>query len=165
LGLAAVFRAEASDVLAEKLRELILSRALAEGTPLPTERSSSRSPASAAHRYVKRCVSWKPRGWSPPKPAATVARSVRRPGRESISVRSRCSCAVMACGSKLCSRRARRSSPPRHRLAAIHRTDDDLAEMTRIHRQLAGVSDDVDEHVRLNLQWHRAVCGRAATNC
>jgi len=45
-------------VLAEKLRELILSRALAEGTPLPPNASSSRSPASAAHRYVKRCVSW-----------------------------------------------------------------------------------------------------------
>ena len=38
LGLAAVFVPKASDVLAEKLRELILSRALAEGTPLPTER-------------------------------------------------------------------------------------------------------------------------------
>jgi DNA-binding FadR family transcriptional regulator len=35
--------------------------------------------------------------------------------------------------------------------------------MTRIHRQLAGVSDDVDEHVRLNLLWHRAVM-RASRN-
>ena len=35
--------------------------------------------------------------------------------------------------------------------------------MTRIHRQPAGVSDDVDEHVRLNLQWHRAVM-RASRN-
>src|SRR3569623_311227 len=38
LGLATVFVPKASDVLAERLREMILSRGLAEGTPLPTER-------------------------------------------------------------------------------------------------------------------------------
>jgi DNA-binding FadR family transcriptional regulator len=53
--------------------------------------------------------------------------------------------------------------PAAARLAAIHRTDADLAEMTRIHRELDAVSDDASAHVRLNLEWHRAVV-RASRN-
>jgi hypothetical protein len=64
--------------------------------------------------------------------------------------RSSCSCAATACVSRL-ARSARGDRAGRAQLAALHRTDEDLAEMTRIHRQLEQVSDDVDEHVRLNL--------------
>jgi len=163
LGLAAVFVPKASDVLAEKLRELILSRALAEGTPLPTERELvaqsglSRTSVREALRVLET------EGLVATKAGRNGGSQVRRPGRESISrsfalfVRSH----GVRFEALLEAREA--IEPSAARLAAIHRTDEDLAEMTRIHRQLAGVSDDVDEHVRLNLQWHRAVM-RASRN-
>jgi GntR family transcriptional repressor for pyruvate dehydrogenase complex len=163
LGLAAVFVPKASDVLAEKLRELILSRALAEGTPLPTERELvaqsglSRTSVREALRVLET------EGLVVTKAGRNGGSQVRRPGRESISrsfalfVRSH----GVRFEALLEAREA--IEPSAAQLAALHRTDEDLAEMTRIHRQLAGVSDDVDEHVRLNLQWHRAVM-RASRN-
>lgn len=163
LGLAAVFVPKASDVLAERLRELILSRPLAEGTPLPTERELvaqsglSRTSVREALRVLET------EGLVTTKAGRNGGTQVRRPGRESISrslglfVRSH----GVRFEALLEAREA--IEPSAARLAAIHRTDDDLAEMTRIHQQLAGVSDDVDEHVRLNLQWHRAVM-RASRN-
>jgi len=87
---------------------------------------------------------------------------VRRPGRESISrsfelfVRSH----GVRFEALLEAREA--IEPAAARLAAIHRSDADLAEMTRIHQALDQVLD-VAEHVRLNLQWHRAVM-RASRN-
>jgi DNA-binding FadR family transcriptional regulator len=88
---------------------------------------------------------------------------VRRPGRESISrsfelfVRSH----GVRFEALLEAREA--IEPAAARLAAIHRTDADLAEMTRIHWLLDAVTDDVAAHVRLNLEWHRAVV-RASRN-
>ena len=163
LGLAAVFVPKASDVLAEKLRELILSRALAEGTPLPTERELvaqsglSRTSVREALRVLET------EGLVATKAGRNGGSQVRRPGRESISrsfalfVRSH----GVRFEALLEAREA--IEPSAAQLAALHRTDEDLAEMTRIHRQLEQVSDDVDEHVRLNLQWHRAVM-RASRN-
>src|SRR5882757_5730980 len=163
LGLAAVFVPKASDVLAEKLRELILSRALAEGTPLPTERELvaqsglSRTSVREALRVLET------EGLVATKAGRNGGSQVRRPGRESISrsfelfVRSH----GVRFEALLEAREA--IEPAAAGLAAIHRTDADLAEMTRIHQALDQVSDDVDEHVRLNLQWHRAVM-RASRN-
>src|SRR3982074_257193 len=148
LGLAAVFVPKASDVLAEKLRELILSRALAEGTPLPTERELvaqsglSRTSVREALRVLET------EGLVATKAGRNGGSQVRRPGRESISrsfalfVRSH----GVRFEALLEAREA--IEPSAARLAAVHRTDEDLAEMTRIHRQLAGGSDAVAQPVR-----------------
>ena len=157
LGLAAVFVPKASDVLAEKLRELILSRALAEGTPLPTERELvaqsglSRTSVREALRVLET------EGLVATKAGRNGGSQVRRPGRESISrslelfVRSH----GVRFEALLEAREA--IEPSAARLAAIHRTDDDLAEMTRIHQEFDAISNDATAHTLLNLEWHRAV--------
>jgi GntR family transcriptional repressor for pyruvate dehydrogenase complex len=153
----AVVVPKASDVLAAKLRELILSSGLAEGTPLPTERELvaqsglSRTSVREALRVLET------EGLVLTKAGRNGGSQVRRPGRESVSrslelfVRSH----GVRFEALLEAREA--IEPAAARLAAIHRSDSDLAEMTRIHEQLAAVTDDVAAHVRLNLEWHRGV--------
>lgn len=163
LGLAAVFVPKASDVLAERLRELILSNGLAEGTPLPTERELvaqtglSRTSVREALRVLET------EGLVITKAGRNGGSQVRRPGHESVArslelfVRSH----GVRFEALLEAREA--IEPWAARLAAIHRTDDDLAEMTRLHHLLEDVGDDIPEYVRLNLQWHSAVV-RASRN-
>ena len=158
-----MFVPKASDVLADRLRELILSSGLAEGTPLPTERELvaqsglSRTSVREALRVLET------EGLVATKAGRNGGTQVRRPGRESIS-RS-FELFVRSHGVRFAALLETREAiePAAARLAAIHRTDDDLAEMTRIHDLLDRVKDDVSEHVRLNLQWHRAVV-RASRN-
>lgn len=163
LDLATVVVPKASDVLAAKLRELILSNGLPEGTPLPTERELvaqsglSRTSVREALRVLET------EGLVLTKAGRNGGSQVRRPGRESVSrslelfVRSH----GVRFEALLEAREA--IEPAAARLAAIHRTDADLAEMTAIHRQLEAVAEDVEAHVRLNLEWHRAVV-RASRN-
>lgn len=163
LDLAAVVVPKASDVLAAKLRELILSSGLTEGTPLPTERELmaqsglSRTSVREALRVLET------EGLVLTKAGRNGGSQVRRPGRESISrsfelfVRSH----GVRFEALLEAREA--IEPAAARLAAIHRSDADLADMARIHRELDAVSDDITAHVRLNLEWHRAVV-RASRN-
>jgi GntR family transcriptional regulator, transcriptional repressor for pyruvate dehydrogenase complex len=157
LDVAAIVVPKASDVLAAKLRELILSSELAEGTPLPTERELvaqsglSRTSVREALRVLET------EGLVLTKAGRNGGSQVRRPGRESISrsfelfVRSH----GVRFEALLEAREA--IEPAAARLAAIHRTDDDLAEMTRIHQAFEAISADAEAHVRLNLEWHRAV--------
>jgi len=163
LDLATVVVPKASDVLAAKLRELILSRGLVEGTPLPTERELvaqsglSRTSVREALRVLET------EGLVVTKAGRNGGSQVRRPGREQVSrsfelfVRSH----GVRFEALLEAREA--IEPAAARLAAAHRLDSDLAEMTRIHAALEQVSDDIDEHVRLNLAWHRAIM-RASRN-
>ena len=156
LDVAAVVVPKASDVLAAKLRELILSNGLAEGTPLPTERELvaqsglSRTSVREALRVLET------EGLVQTKAGRNGGSQVRRPGHESVSrslelfVRSH----GVRFEALLEAREA--IEPAAARLAALHRSDADLAEMTRIHRQFEAVSDAA-AHVQLNLEWHRAV--------
>ena len=157
LDLAAVVVPKASDVLAAKLRELILSSGLAEGTPLPTERELvaqsglSRTSVREALRVLET------EGLVMTKAGRGGGSQVRRPGRDSISrslelfVRSH----GVRFEALLEAREA--IEPAAARLAAIHRSDADLAEMARIHRQFEAIANDGAAHMRLNLEWHRAV--------
>ena len=159
----AVVVPKASDVLAAKLRELILSSGLAEGTPLPTERELvaqsglSRTSVREALRVLET------EGLVQTKAGRNGGSQVRRPGRESISrsfelfVRSH----GVRFEALLEAREA--IEPAAAGLAAVHRADGDLAEMARLHEALERVGDDISEHVRLNLAWHRAVM-RASRN-
>jgi DNA-binding FadR family transcriptional regulator len=159
----AVVVPKASDVLAARLRELILSSGLAEGTPLPTERELvaqsglSRTSVREALRVLET------EGLVLTKAGRNGGSQVRRPGRESISrsfelfVRSH----GVRFEALLEGREA--IEPAAARLAALHRTEADLAEIKRIHEALESVRDDIAEHVRLNLAWHRAVM-RASRN-
>ena len=163
LDLAAVVVPKASDVLAARLREMILSSGLAEGTPLPTERElvAQSGLSRASVREALRVLETE--GLVLTRAGRNGGSKVRRPGRDSISrsfelfVRSH----GVRFEALLEAREA--IEPAAAALAAIHRQDVDLAEMTRIHKALDKVSDDVAEHVRLNLMWHRAIM-RASRN-
>jgi DNA-binding FadR family transcriptional regulator len=157
LGLAAtVIVPKASDVLAARLREMILSSGLAEGTPLPTERELvvqsglSRASVREALRVLET------EGLVHTRAGRNGGSQVRRPGRESISrslelfVRSH----SVRFEALLEVREA--IEPAAARLAALHRSDDDLAEMTRIHREFES-ANNAAAHTHLNLEWHRAV--------
>jgi DNA-binding FadR family transcriptional regulator len=162
MDLAAVVVPKASDVLAAKLRELILSNGLAEGTPLPTERELvaqsglSRTSVREALRVLET------EGLVATKAGRNGGSQVRRPGRESVSrtfelfVRSH----GVRFEALLEAREA--IEPAAARLAAIHRSDDDLAEMTRLH-QAFEAANNATAHIHLNLEWHRAVM-RASRN-
>src|SRR4051812_41527764 len=157
LDVAAVVVPKASDVLAAKLRELILSSGLAEGTPLPTERELvaqsglSRTSVREALRVLET------EGLVATKAGRNGGSQVRRPGRESIS-RS-FGLFVRSHGVRFEALFEAREAiePAAARLAALHRSDDDLAEMTRIHQEFEAISDDAAKHARVNLEWHRAV--------
>jgi GntR family transcriptional regulator, transcriptional repressor for pyruvate dehydrogenase complex len=163
LDLATVVVPKASDVLAAKLRELILSNGLAEGTPLPTERQLVAQSGLGRTSVREALRVLETEGLVLTKAGRNGGSQVRRPGREQVSrsfetfVRSH----GVRFEALLEAREA--IEPAAARLAAIHRTDDDLAEMTRVHRLLEAVPDNVTEYVRLNLEWHRAVV-RASRN-
>jgi GntR family transcriptional regulator, transcriptional repressor for pyruvate dehydrogenase complex len=158
-----LFVPKASDVLADRLREVILSSGLAEGTPIPTERELvaqsglSRSSVREALRVLET------EGLVTTKVGRNGGTRVRRPDRRSIS--RTFELFVRSHGVRLEALLEAREAiePAAARLAAIHRTDEDLAEMTRVNRLYENGSNDVDEHVRLNLQWHRAIV-RASRN-
>lgn len=147
---------KASDVLAARLREMILSSGLAEGTPLPTERElvTQSGLSRASVREALRVLETE--GLVSTKAGRGGGSQVRRPGGDSISrslglfVRSH----GVRFEALLEAREA--IEPAAARLAAIHRSDADLAEMTRIHQQFEAAKDAA-AHTQLNLEWHRAV--------
>ena len=85
LDLAAVVVPKASDVLAARLRELILSSGLAEGTPLPPERElvAQSGLSRASVREALRVLETE--GLVLTRAGRNGGSQVRRPGRESIS--------------------------------------------------------------------------------
>jgi DNA-binding FadR family transcriptional regulator len=162
LDLAAVVVPKASDVLAARLREMILSSGLAEGTPLPPERElvAQSGLSRASVREALRVLETE--GLVLTRAGRNGGSKVRRPGRESISrsfelfVRSH----GVRFEALLEAREA--IEPAAARLAAIHRSDDDLTELTRIHRDFEA-SSSAAAHLHHNLEWHRAVV-RASRN-
>lgn len=163
LGVAAVFVPKASDVLAERLREFILSNGLAEGTPLPTERElvAQSGLSRASVREALRVLETE--GLVVTKAGRNGGSLVRRPGRESIA-RS-LALFVRSHGVRFEALLEAREAiePAAARLAALHRSDEDLAELKRLHHKLVRLSDDIPEHVRINLAWHRTIV-RASRN-
>jgi GntR family transcriptional repressor for pyruvate dehydrogenase complex len=148
---------KAADVLAARLREVILAHGLAEGTPLPTESElvDQSGLSRASVREALRVLGIE--GLVQTKVGRNGGSQVRRPGQESISrtlelfVRSH----GVSLEALLEAREA--IEPAAARLAALYRSENDLAEMTRIHQEFEAISDDATAHKRLNLEWHRAV--------
>jgi DNA-binding FadR family transcriptional regulator len=154
---------KASDVLADRLRELILDEGLPEGTPLPTERELvaqsglSRGSVREALRVLET------EGLIVTKAGRNGGSAIRRPTRESIS-RS-FELFLRSHGVRFDALIEARESvePAAARLAALHRTDEDVAEMTQIHQELESLSDNSSKFAKVNLKWHLAVV-RASKN-
>lgn len=163
IGVATVFVPKASDVLAARLREMILSKGAPEGAALPTERELvvqsglSRASVREALRVLET------EGLIVTRVGRNGGSVVRRPGHEAISrslevfVRSH----DVRVGALLEVREA--IEPAAARLAALHRTEADLAALREAHAELAALPVDVGEFARINYRWHLAVV-RASRN-
>ena len=154
---------KASDVLAERLRNLIVEGHFSPGDLLPTERDLvveaglSRTSVRDALRVLES------EGLISTKAGRTGGSMVTLPGRASVA-RS-VELFVRTHGIRLDSLLECRVAvePTLARLAAIKRTEAQLAEMTEIHRQFVASVDDVVDYKRINLDWHLAIA-RASGN-
>jgi DNA-binding FadR family transcriptional regulator len=157
LDVSTVLVPKASDVLADRLRELILDEGLPEGTPLPTERELvaqsglSRGSVREALRVLET------EGLIVTKAGRNGGSAIRRPSRESIS-RS-FELFLRSHGVRFDAVIEARESvePAAARLAAQHRTDEDIAEITQIQQEMESISDNTAKFAKANLKWHLAV--------
>ena len=154
---------KASDVLAARLRQLIVQGRFAPGDFLPTERdlvtesALSRTSVRDALRVLEA------EGLISTKAGRTGGSMVTLPGRESVS-RS-VELFVRTHGISLDSLLECRVAvePTLARLAARKRTASQLAEIAAIHDQFVASVDNVPLYKRINLDWHLAIA-RASGN-
>jgi GntR family transcriptional regulator, transcriptional repressor for pyruvate dehydrogenase complex len=148
---------KASDVLASRLRDLIISGNFAPGDFLPSERELvtesklSRTSVRDALRVLESD------GLISTKVGRTGGSMVTLPGRASVA-RS-VELFVRTHGVRLESLLECRVAvePTLARLAARHRTKAQLDEMSSLHDRFMGSVDEVSSYKRINLEWHLAV--------
>ncbi|EWT07794.1 GntR family transcriptional regulator [Intrasporangium chromatireducens Q5-1] len=148
---------KASDVLAGNLRERILSGEFVEGTPLPPERElvtqtrMSRTTVREALRILE------VQGLVRIKAGRAGGAFVQRPGEEDMA---------RSVGLLIRGRQIRLSAlletreaiePSCARLAALHRTDEDLVVIEAANDAIAGSGTDLAGFLQANVDWHVAV--------
>jgi len=154
---------KAADVLAERLRTLIVQGHFAPGDMLPTERDMvveaglSRTSVRDALRVLES------EGLITTKSGRAGGSIVTLPGRDSVA-RS-VELFVRTHGIRLASLLECRVAvePTLARLAAVNRTRAELEEMTEIHQRFVASVDFVSDYKRINIEWHLAVA-RASRN-
>lgn len=147
---------KASDVLANELRERILSGEYPEGTPLPPERElvvqtrMSRTTVREALRILE------VQGLIRIRAGRSGGAFVQRPGQESVA--SSLELLIRGRQLRLASIHQTREAvePSCARLAALHRTDSDLQRLEDTNDQVAA-AESLDAFLRANVAWHIAV--------
>lgn len=154
---------KASDVLADRLRDLIVAGGFPPGEALPPERELAADSGLSRGSVREALRLLESEGLLTPRAGRAGGAVVTRPGRESIArsvelfVRSH----GMRLGALLDCRLA--VEPMLARLAAENRSAAQLAEMTAIHETFVASVDSVPDYKRINLDWHLAVA-RASGN-
>lgn len=154
---------KASDILAAKLRDLILAGRIVPGESLPTERELvldsglSRSSVREALRVLE------VEGLITTRPGRSGGSTVQLPGRGSIARSMQLF--VRSHGVRLEALLETRIGvePFLAALAARNRSEHDLAEIQALHARFEQSVDDVASYKRINLDWHLAVA-RASGN-
>jgi DNA-binding FadR family transcriptional regulator len=161
--IAPVIVPKASDILASRLRDLIVNGQFTPGDFLPTERELvaesglSRTSVRDALRVLESD------GLITTKVGRTGGSMVTLPGRESVArsvelflrthgirLESLLECRVAV-------------EPTLARLAARRRTQAQLDEMTALHERFIASCDDVPAYKAINLEWHLSIA-RASGN-
>src|SRR3954471_12837074 len=145
-----------SDVLANELRERILSGEYPEGTPLPPERElvvqtrMSRTTVREALRILE------VQGLIRIKAGRAGGAFVQKPGEESVA--SSLELLIRGRQIRLASVHETREAiePSCARLAALHRTAGDLKRLDAANEAIAA-GGDLDTFLRANVDWHIAV--------
>jgi DNA-binding FadR family transcriptional regulator len=154
---------KASDVLANELRERILSGEFAEGTGLPAERElvaqtrMSRTTVREALRILE------VQGLITIRAGRTGGAFVQQPGEDAMI--STVSLLIRGGRLRLASLLEVREAiePFCARLAALNRTDDDLSDMDEANRLIESAVGKLDTFLEANVEWHIAVA-RASHN-
>jgi GntR family transcriptional regulator, transcriptional repressor for pyruvate dehydrogenase complex len=144
---------KASDVLANELRERILSGEFVEGTPLPPERElvvqtgMSRTTVREALRILE------VQGLIRIKAGRAGGAFVRTPGEESVAS----SLELLIRGRQIRLASVHEAIEPScARLAAEHRTDDDLRRLEDANERIAA-SGSLEDFLQANVDWHVGV--------
>ena len=165
LGLKSLNSPKAADVLAESLREKILSGDFDDGDDLPSERelveqvSLSRATVREALRILEG------EGLIATRLGRNGGSAVVRPSAAAIER----SVAIFIRGQRIRFEAVLEArvaiEPSSARFAAQHRTEDDLVQMEACHQAMEATSrlGDLKGYVRANLDWHVAVV-RASHN-
>jgi len=148
---------KAPDLLADRLREQILSGAFAEGDVLPTERvlgaqtGLGRSSIREALRILEN------QGFVSVRSGRKGGQVVRFPARASIE--ASLEHFIRAQRLRLVSLLEVRETvePSAARLAARHRQNADLVKLDRAQRDLESAFEDIPAFLRANVAWHLAV--------
>ena len=148
---------KASDVLANELRERILSGEFKEGTPLPSERElvlqtkMSRTTVREALRILEVQALVRIRA------GRAGGAFVQRPDRESVAR----SVSMLIRGRQIRLKALHETreglEPYCAQLAAIHRTDADLVALDDTNRAIEEAGDNLDAFLRANIDWHLSV--------
>jgi GntR family transcriptional regulator, transcriptional repressor for pyruvate dehydrogenase complex len=154
---------KASDVLADALRDDILAGALAEGSPMLPERDLaaayglSRTAVREALRMLER------EGLIVTRPGRGGGSFVRRPDAETMNR----SLGLFITARRISFRNLldvrEALEPAAAELAALRRTEDDIADLRRVHAQMETSFERLDEFQLRNMEWHITVV-RASHN-
>jgi DNA-binding FadR family transcriptional regulator len=147
---------KASDVLANRLRESILTGEYPEGTPLPPERElvvqtrMSRTTVREALRILE------VQGLIRIKAGRAGGAFVQQPGNESVA--NSLELLIRGRQIRLAAVHETREAiePSLAGLAALHRTAEDLQRLEEANDALAAIGS-VDEFLQANVNWHVAV--------
>jgi DNA-binding FadR family transcriptional regulator len=147
---------KASDVLANELRERILSGEYSEGTPLPPERElvvqtrMSRTTVREALRILE------VQGLIRIRAGRSGGAFVQQPGGESVA--SSLDLLIRGRHLRLASVHETREAvePSCARLAALHHTPTDLRRLDVTNEEVAA-AENLDDFLRANVAWHIAV--------
>lgn len=157
LSLEPVVAPRASDVLAQLLREQILTGELSEGTALPVERVLATSVGLSRGTVRDALRVLEVEGLVVTRPGRAGGSFVRRPDA-SILQRS-LDVLVSGGGTQLNSLLEIRESlePAAARLAALNRTDEDIDRLKVASEAMHESLDDVPQFLYHNVEWHVAV--------
>lgn len=162
-GIVPIFVPKASDILAARLRDLILAGKFQAGDMLPTERElvAESGLSRASVREALRVL--EAENLVATRPGRLGGSMVTLPGRKSVS-RS-VELFIRTHGIRLESLLDCRLAvePMMAKLAATRRTEEELAEMERLHEAFLASGDDVASYKQINLEWHLSVA-RASRN-
>lgn len=156
---------KAADVLAGLLREKILKGNLPEGADLPTERGLGEL-AGVSRATVREALrTLEGEGLIATRVGRNGGSFVARP--TSAAIERSVGIFIRGQGIRFEAVLETRSAiePSSARFAALHRTDEDLANLDSSHRALeqASAGEDIAAYVRANLDWHVQVV-RASHN-
>jgi GntR family transcriptional regulator, transcriptional repressor for pyruvate dehydrogenase complex len=151
------------DLLADQLREAILRGEISEGDALPPERHLVEQTGLTRGSVREALRVLASEGLLETRPGRYGGNVVTLPGKETMAN----SIGQFVRGRKLPLRTLHETrsavEPALARLAALHRTEEDIKALTALHQELVDSVGNFQQFSLLNIEWHNAVA-RASGN-